>query len=56
MTVNIFRKKWRLWRVFGLKDYDWWWRVGVFLTDALIFLAADTVFAIPWMAKCDPRQ
>jgi hypothetical protein len=40
--------------VFGLKDHDWWWRVGISLADALIFLAADPIFAIPWMAKCDP--
>jgi hypothetical protein len=56
MTVNIFRKKWRLWRVFGLKDHDWWWRVEIFLADALIFLAADPIFAIQWMAKCDPLK
>jgi hypothetical protein len=61
MTVNIFRKKWRLWRVFGLKDPDWWWRVGIFLAYTLISLseshfslAADPIFAIKWMAKCDP--
>jgi hypothetical protein len=47
--------------VFGLKDLDWWWRVGIFLADALFFLseslislAADPIFAIQWMAKRDP--
>jgi hypothetical protein len=54
MTVNIFRKKWRLWRVFGLKDPDWWWRVEIFLAESIFFLADDPIFAIHWMAKCDP--
>jgi hypothetical protein len=40
--------------VFGLKDHDWWWMVGIFLAESLIFLAADTVFAIPGMAKHNP--
>jgi hypothetical protein len=54
MTINIFRKKWRVWRVIALKDLDWWWRVGIFLAESLIFIAADLIFAIHWMAKCDP--
>jgi hypothetical protein len=56
MTVNIFRKMWRLWRVFGLKDHDWWWRVGIFLAESHFSFAADPIFAIQWMAKRDPLR
>jgi hypothetical protein len=58
MTVNIFRKKWRVWRVFGLKDLEQWWRVEIFLAESLFFLpeshfslAADPIFAIHWIGK-----